>query len=121
MGLFPGAEPIDYPYYYNRSYVHFLPGGYLNGHTVRVSYLGKTKFTFLDEEKIKEWLVMLHGNKTAPTKILDVGTGNCFSAFAMEDLYPEAEIVAVDLAAPYVRFCRKWAERRNSKVQFYQA
>ena len=74
----------------------------------------------MDEDKIKEYITMLHGNMTAPKKILDVGTGNCFSAFAMEDLYPEAEIIGVDLAAPYVRFCRKWAEKRGSKVQFYQ-
>ena len=32
---YPGAqiEP-HYPRHYNKTYVHFLPGGYLNGHTV---------------------------------------------------------------------------------------
>ena len=35
---------------------------------------------------------------------------------------PEAEVVAVDLAAPYIRMARKWAEMRNiTNVQFYHA
>ena len=29
----PGAtEPFVYPYHYNLTYVHFFPGGYVNGH-----------------------------------------------------------------------------------------
>jgi len=37
-------------------------------------------------------------------------------------LFPEAEVVAVDLAAPYIRMARRWSELRNvSNVAFYQA
>ena len=41
------TESIVYPYHYNLTYVHFLPGGYLNGHNVRIGYCGYSKFNFL--------------------------------------------------------------------------
>ena len=34
------VAPLIYPDFYNYTYVHFLPGGYLNSQPVRVSYLG---------------------------------------------------------------------------------
>jgi hypothetical protein len=116
----PGVD-VSIPAHFNQTFVHFLPGGYLNGHTVRLSYLGKSKFNFLHEDLLREWLVKLHGDKT-PRRILDIGTGPGFSAFVLAELFPEAEVVAVDLAAPYIRMARRWAELRNvSNVAFYQA
>merc|ERR1711915_1000823 len=104
---------------FNKTFVHFLPNGYLNGHTVRISYLGKTKFNFLNESKIEEWVRTLHGDKT-PKRILDIGTGPGFSAYTYARVFPEAEVVGVDLAAPYIRFARMWNEIRNvSNVEFY--
>ena len=113
---------VEIPYHYNFTYVHFLPGGYLNGQTVRISYLGKTKFSFLDEEKIRHWLEELHGDKS-PKKVLDMGTGGCFSAFVMGEMWPEAQVIGVDLAPPYIRFCREWQKDRevpSDNVEFYQ-
>ena len=46
---------LDYPYFYNHTYVHFLPGGYVNSKTVRMSYLGNSKFTFLNETYVDQW------------------------------------------------------------------
>jgi len=117
----PEGVACDIPYHFNKTYVHFLPGGYLNGQTVRISYLGKSKFNFLHEDLIAEWLTKLHGDKK-PKRILDIGTGPGFSAFVLAELYPEAEIVAIDLSAPYIRMARKWQELRNlPNIQFYQA
>ena len=37
-------------------------------------------------------------------------------------MFPDAEVVALDLAAPYIRMARMWAEMRNiTNIQFYQA
>ena len=106
---------------FNQTFVHFLPGGYLNGQTVRISFLGKTKFNFLDETRIREWLTKLHGDMN-PTRILDIGTGPGFSAFVLAEMFPEAEVIAVDLAALYVRMARMCAEMRNiTNIKFYQA
>ena len=116
----PGVD-VSIPPHFNQTFVHFLPGGYLNGHTVRLSYMGQSKFNFLHEELLMEWLVKLHGDKR-PRRILDIGTGPGFSAFVLAQLFPEAQVVAVDLAAPYIRMARRWAELRNvTNVEFYQA
>ena len=50
----PNAQTrLPIPYHYTKAAVHFLPGGYLNGQTVRVSYCGYTKFNFLKEDVLK--------------------------------------------------------------------
>merc|ERR1712106_716116 len=117
----PDGVSVMIPPHFNQTYVHFLPGGYLNGQTVRISYLGKTKFNFLDELKIKEYLSMMYEDKN-PKRILDIGTGPGFSAFVLAEMFPEAEIIAVDLAAPYIRMARKWQELRNvTNIKFYHA
>merc|ERR1711953_866039 len=117
----PPRVDCPVPDFYNLTYVHFLPGGYLNGHTCRISYLGKSKFNFLDENKIREWVTLLHGDKN-PKRILDIGTGPGFSAFVLSEIFPEAEVIAVDLSAPYIRMARTWQTLRNAtNIQFYQA
>jgi len=117
----PNAEgPIALPYHYTKTFVHFLPGGYTNGHTVRVSFTGNTKFNFLKEDIIRKYVLELHGD-LQPKRILDIGTGNCFSAMVYAEVYPEAEVIGIDLAAPYIRFCNLWKEMRGiSNVHFYQ-
>merc|ERR1719219_499949 len=117
--VLPAGQDLLFPSHYNKTFVHFLPRGYLNGHTVRISFLGRTKFNFLDESKIEDWVRMLHDDKK-PQRILDIGTGPGFSAFTYARVFPEAEVIGVDLAAPYIRFARLWNELRNvSNVQFY--
>merc|ERR1712121_389414 len=117
----PEGVSVFIPPHFNHTFVHFLPGGYLNGHTVRISYLGKSKFNFLDEDRIREHLSMMSGAKN-PKRILDIGTGPGFSAFVLADMYPEAEVIAIDLAAPYIRMARRWQELRNvTNIKFYHA
>jgi len=117
----PEGVEVAIPSHFNQTYVHFLPGGYLNGHTVRISYLGRSKFNFLHESLLTEWLTKLHGDKR-PKRILDIGTGPGFSAFVLAQLFPEAEVVAIDLAAPYIRMARQWQDLRNiTNIQFYHA
>ena len=119
--VLPPGHQIVIPDHFNKTFVHFLPGGYLNGHTVRISFLGKTKFNFLNETRLEEWVRQIHGERK-PKRILDIGTGPGFSAFTYAKVFPEAEVVGVDLAAPYIRFARQWNEIRNvSNVQFYAA
>merc|ERR1712241_465146 len=117
-------KPLEYPFHYNLTYVHFLPKGYLNGHTVRVSYLGNSKFTFLDESKLNEWFKKLYFEETQidPKVILDVGTGTGGSAFVLGELFPEAKVMGIDLAPTYIRFDRAEKQiRKASNVEFYQA
>ena len=121
VDVLPTEDLINYPEHFNMTFVHFLPRGYLNGHTVRMSYLGKTKFNFLNETKVEEWVRTFHGDKQ-PKRILDIGTGPGFSAYTLARVFPEAEVIGIDMAPPYIRFARQWNELRNvSNVQFYAA
>ena len=115
--VLPPGVTINYPEHFNKTFVHFLPGGYLNGHTARISYLGKTKFNFLDEAKIEEQVRAHHGDKK-PQRILDIGTGPGFSAFTYAKVFPEAEVIGVDLAAPYIRSGLRFINRclRSSEI-----
>jgi len=117
----PPGHQVSIPEHFDQTFVHFLPGGYNNGHTVRISYLGKNKFNFLHEDLIREYILKYHGEKK-PKRILDIGTGPGFSAFVLAELFPEAEVIAVDLSAPYIRMARKWQTLRNiTNIKFYQA
>lgn len=81
--------------FYSFSDVHFLPNGYLNGKTVRVSFLGNSKFSFLDEDLLRTWYQKLYFENTqiSPKAILDVGTGTGGSAFVLGELFPKANIM----------------------------
>jgi len=118
------SVPLEYPYFYNHTYVHFLPGGYLNSKTVRMSYLGNSKFTFLNETILEEWLRKLYFDQNPVQEVknvLDVGTGTGGSAFVLGKLFPEAKITGVDMSPGYIRFCRAHGKLRNaSNVEFYQ-
>ncbi|CAH1273844.1 Hypp5209 [Branchiostoma lanceolatum] len=119
----PGVtSPIELPYHYVTVPVHFLPGGYVNGGNVRISYNGRTKFNFLKEDILRSWYGKLVGH-LKPKTILDVGTGNCFSAFVFGEMFPQSDVIGVDLAAPFIRFCRLWKSHRPGgapNVKFYQ-
>lgn len=96
----------------------------MNTQTIRVSFLGNSKFTFLDEEYLNTWLKKLYveDNPIQPKTILDVGTGTGGSAFVLGEIFPNAQVMGVDLAPGYIRFCRAEKEVRNaSNVEFYQA
>merc|ERR1712198_397691 len=117
----PEGVSVVIPPHFNQTYVHFLPGGYLNGHTVRISLLGRSKFNFLHEDLLTKWLSKLYGDMK-PKRILDIGTGPGFSAFVLAQLFPEAEVIGVDLAAPYIRMARQWQSIRDvPNIKFYQA
>jgi len=132
--LFPGAYPISvFPTGYKEFPVHNQAGnpgglsGYLNGGNLRIEYTSQGKFYFLIEENIRSWVVDLHlGGDEAnqarfePLKILDVGSGCGLSTFVYGDLFPNANVTGIDLAAPYSRFQTARAEFRNSKnTKFY--
>ena len=97
----------------------------MNSQTIRISFLGNSKFTFLDETKLNEWLVKLYKTQQDsidPQVILDIGTGTGGSAFVLGQLFPQAHVLGIDLAPAYIRFNRAHKEIRQAEnVDFYQA
>jgi 2-polyprenyl-3-methyl-5-hydroxy-6-metoxy-1,4-benzoquinol methylase len=56
-----------------------------------------------------------------PKRILDMGCGAGMSTLPFADAYPDAEIFAIDLAAPMLRYAHGRAESLGKKVHFLQA
>ncbi|MCS6802177.1 MAG: class I SAM-dependent methyltransferase [Chloroflexota bacterium] len=114
----PGAPIPDFPAYWFTP-VHFQPGAHTNPRIPRLVYLARTRFTFTREEQIREHLARIHAGR-ALRRVLDIGTGTGTTAFAFAELWPEAEVIGIDLSAPYIRFARQWAADRGVRnVQFY--
>ncbi len=55
-----------------------------------------------------------------PARFLDVGCGPGFTTVGFVDAYPEAEVHAIDLAAPQVRYGHLRAESLGKKIHFSQ-
>jgi ubiquinone/menaquinone biosynthesis C-methylase UbiE len=119
--VLPGVKaPIDIPHHWNEKPVHFVPGGFANPKAARLIYIARNQYFFCKEPTIKEWLWKVHGTKS-PQRILDMGCGSGTTTFVYGELFPDAEVIGIDLSAPLVRFCREWKERRGaSNVSFYQ-
>jgi 2-polyprenyl-3-methyl-5-hydroxy-6-metoxy-1,4-benzoquinol methylase len=56
-----------------------------------------------------------------PRRILDMGCGAGMSTLPFADAYAEAEIFAIDLAAPMLRYAHGRAESFGKKIHFLQA
>lgn len=56
-----------------------------------------------------------------PRRILELGCGPGTETIALADAFPDAEIHALDLSAPFVRFGHLWAEDKGKAIHFHQA
>jgi 2-polyprenyl-3-methyl-5-hydroxy-6-metoxy-1,4-benzoquinol methylase len=56
-----------------------------------------------------------------PQRILDMGCGAGMSTLPFADAYPDAEIFAIDLAAPMLRYAHGRAESLGKKIHFVQS
>ncbi len=57
----------------------------------------------------------------APRRILDLGCGPGLETLALKEAFPDAEVHALDLSEPFVRFGHAWAEDRGVALHFRQA
>jgi SAM-dependent methyltransferase len=55
-----------------------------------------------------------------PKRILDMGCGNGLSTLPWKDIYPDAELQAIDVAAPMLRYAHARAEAYGKEVHFSQ-
>ena len=56
-----------------------------------------------------------------PRRILDLGCGPGLETIALKEAFPDAEVHALDLSEPFVRFGHAWAEDRGLPMHFRQA
>ena len=113
---------LGVPHYYKRVDIHTQPGGYHGS-----SYAG-----FLYHWMIEPFLVHRDHNdgmgwalanavpKHSYKNIMDMGCGIGKSTFPYCDLFPSANVVGIDYAAPMLKYAHKLADKRKKKVIFKQ-
>lgn len=113
----PGAPPVERPEHWLRVPIHYTP--LPDPRWVRVYYVGNNYFTFTRPERVISLFRRIY-SADRPKRILDVGCGVGPSTIALAQLFPEAEVIGIDLGAHFIRFARGWAERLGVKnARFY--
>jgi ubiquinone/menaquinone biosynthesis C-methylase UbiE len=114
----PGAAPVEPPQHWLKTPIHFTP--LADPRYTRMYHVSKRYYTFTDQAAIKALYGRLYAGEK-PKHILDIGTGVGPGALALAQLFPEAEVIGVDLGAHFLRFARGMAERQGiTNVRFYK-
>ena len=104
------AIPDDVPDYYRRNF-HFQSDGYFSEESAE-RYDQQVDLLFAGtSDAMRRLLVFplaraLKGSRGKGLKILELGCGTGSSTFFMAQLFPQAEITAVDLSAHYLKHAR---------------
>lgn len=121
------------PNYHSSIDIHCMPGGY---HTelceddvaagavydrgVYIYAMGRMgPFNNDIGASTAKWLKENH-SEFKPKRILDLGCSVGHSTLAWAEYYPDAEIYAIDIGAPIVRYAHARAESLGVKVHFHQ-
>ena len=122
------------PAYHSAVDIHCMPGGYHSEYTEddiaagalydRGVYLYVTgRLGPLNDDMgqavVQNYLLPEHPN-LQPRKILDLGCSVGHSTLPYVDAYPNAEVYAIDVAAPMVRYAHARAEVLGKRVHFSQ-
>lgn len=120
-------EPdFQYPSYYDAVDFHRQPGSYHRNPLAGYIYHYGTKIFHLgsndkDESKIANADGVAPPEDGTVVRVLDLGCAIGGSTVALQDRWPDAEVIGVDLSAPLLRYAHMRAVRLNSTVQFRQA
>lgn len=119
--------------------IHRQPGGYFLGddqgdltaallYTATVEIYTRAKgFKRSDSEgstqvgRMFAAMVQKFAPQLKPRRILDMGCGVGHMAIGMKEVWPDAEVVGVDLSASFVRLGHLWAEDMDLALDFIQA
>ncbi|MCS7002261.1 MAG: class I SAM-dependent methyltransferase, partial [Dehalococcoidia bacterium] len=114
----PGAPPVNPPEHWLKVPIHFTP--LADPKWARVYHVGNNYFTFTRKDVVRNLFARIYAGQR-PKRILDLGCGTGPSSMALAELFPDAEVIGVDLGAHFVRFARGWAKHLGiTNVQFYQ-
>lgn len=115
---------IELPKYYSSVEFHNQPGSYFGDELAGLIYdlavpLFNMRSNDPDDGRIGRVLV-----STLPQsnykKILDMGCGIGQKTIPIVDAFPDADVYAVDIAAPMIKYGHKRAERMGRKIHFSQ-
>ncbi|MFK7828809.1 MAG: class I SAM-dependent methyltransferase [Congregibacter sp.] len=130
---------ISLPSPIGQTEIHRQPGGYFLGdaqgdlaaallYTATVEIYTRAKgFKRSDSEgstqvgRMFAAMVQKFAPQLKPRRILDMGCGVGHMAIGMKEVWPDAEVVGVDLSASFVRLGHLWAEDMDLALDFIQA
>ena len=113
---------LGVPKYYENIEIHTQPGSYHGSPFAGLMYhwmIGPF-LVHRDDEDGMGWALANAVPKRNYTRVLDLGCGIGKSTFPYCDLFPGAEVVGIDYAAPMIKYGHKLAEQRRKKVTFSQ-
>jgi ubiquinone/menaquinone biosynthesis C-methylase UbiE len=120
-GLELNAE-LPVPSYYNKVEIHTQPGSYHGNEFAGILYHWMIDRYLMHRDDGDEmgWTLAKAVPKKDYRRILDLGCGIGKSTLAYCDLYPNAEVIGIDYAAPMLKYAHKLAEQRGKKTTFSQ-
>ncbi|GIW12177.1 MAG: hypothetical protein KatS3mg061_3234 [Dehalococcoidia bacterium] len=118
----PGvSEPTRYPPYYFLRPVHGMPEpGWLHPAMGEFYYRTARWGFYFDREDVLRYYYGRLIEPLRPRRILDVGCAIGEAAILLAKLFPQAEVIGVDLSPPMLRWARREAARQGvTNVVFY--
>lgn len=109
------------PKYYQNIEIHHQPGNY---HAEFAGVLYHTMIgPFLvhrDDQDEMGWALARGVPRGNFRRIVDLGCGIGKSTLPYCDLYPDAEVIGVDYAAPMLKYAHRLAEQRGKRIRYLQ-
>lgn len=138
LGSLTLAPTLEIPHPIASTEIHRQPGGYFLGNeggalTTALLYMGTVElyraakgFDTSDNGSTEvghQFAAMAErfAPGLKPRRILDLGCGVGHMAIGLKEAFPDAEVVALDLSASFVRLGHLWAEDMGLAVDFLQA
>jgi len=90
---------LAYPDYYQSQNFHGIERGYLNPQSA-ITYDAVTQY-FLPPNEVWVRQALLNGIRSQPRRILDLGCGTGSTTVMLQQAFPEAEVIGLDLS-PYM-------------------
>lgn len=115
--LTPLTDPtLVYPEYYRSANFHGIPGGYLTSGAA-VSYDPITHYVLPPGEQwVRQQAIEAIGGQ--PRRILDLGCGTGSMALMLKRVFPQAEVVGLDLSPYMLRVAQYKAQQLGVDVQW---
>ncbi len=115
---------FEYPDYIRQQDIHLQPGSYQDDPLAGAVYHYGSKIFFTggnDDDKIHRVMADWCPIDGSPERIVDFGCGIGQATTAMQQRFPDAEVIGYDVAAPMLRYAHARAFHMGLPVRYVQA
>ncbi|MGH8309619.1 MAG: methyltransferase domain-containing protein, partial [Steroidobacteraceae bacterium] len=115
---------LELPHWYTEWDIHLQPGGVWSRDSAAAVYELGAKLVMLgenDDYKIHRLFAETAVPRRSYRRIVDLGCGFGKSTWPLKRVFPQAEVIGIDLAAPCLRLAAHRAGRQGLAIHFRQA